>query len=130
VNRLVGFAFEDEFVRMAQANGYSAVRVHGNYAFDAVVAGKRVQCKRKNFAEHGKVRIAKGQHKYGADDWDVLALSFRDTLFLVPAKILVHGEWLRTTVYPHRLSLFENKWDVFMESVAREHQRERQQNLF
>ena len=124
MNRLVGFAFQEEFVCLAKANGFSAARVAGQHAFDAVVAGKRVQCKRKDFSENGKVRIAKGQHKYTADAWDVLALSFRGQLFIVPAKTLLRGEWLSTVVYPHKLSNFVDRWDVFNKGVECEQQRQ------
>jgi len=113
--RSFGFAFEEAFVADAKARGLTACRVPGVGAFDAVVNGYRVQCKRKEFADRdsGRVRIAKGQHRYKRGEWDVLALLFRDNLYLIPESLLVGGETLTTKITPWRYDAYRDAWEVF-----------------
>ena len=109
-----GFEFEEAFVSDAKARGLTACRIPGVGAFDAVVNGYRVQCKRKEFTDRGNVRIAKGQHRYRRGEWDVLALLFRDTLYLIPEPLLcINGETLRTTIMPWRYDAYRDNWGIF-----------------
>lgn len=109
-----GFAFESDFVQRAQQRGYKAHRVSGHRPHDAVVAGLRVQCKSKEFDEHGRVRIAKGQHKYSQGDWDVLALDFRGTLYLIPEnRLRASGGTLLTVIRPQKFRKWVDAWHVF-----------------
>jgi hypothetical protein len=113
--REYGFEFEEAFVVDAKARGLTACRIRGVAAFDAVVNGYRVQCKRKEFADRdgGGVRIAKGQHRYLRGEWDVLALLFRDMLYLIPEAILIRGETLATKIVPWRYDAYRDAWGIF-----------------
>ena len=114
MSRERGFAFESSFVQRANDRGYKARRVDGHKPHDAVVAGMRVQCKSKEFDEHGRVRIAKGQHKYKRGDWDVLALEFRGTLYLIPeSRLRTRGGTLLTVIRPRLYRQWIDAWHVF-----------------
>jgi hypothetical protein len=60
------------------------------------------------------VRVARGQKRYKSDDYDVLALNFRERLFFIPAAGLVMPSGtLATKVYLHKLLRYENYWSIF-----------------
>jgi hypothetical protein len=114
MSRERGFAFEREFVCMAQARGHNARRILGHKPHDAVVGGKRVQCKDKVFDEQGRVRIAKGQHKYKQGSWDVLALRWNGVLYLIPERLLrSKGGTMLTVIRPRFFRKWINAWHVF-----------------
>lgn len=114
MSRERGFAFEREFVDMARANGYAARRIYGHKPHDAVVGTKRVQCKDKLFHEHGRVRIARGQHKYKQGSWDVLALRFQGVLYLIPERLLRSGGGtMLTVIKPGSFRRWIDAWHVF-----------------
>jgi hypothetical protein len=114
MSRERGFAFERDFVSMALARGYSARRIHGHKPHDAVVSGKRVQCKDKVFDEQGRVRIAKGQHKYKQGAWDVLALRWNGVLYLIPERLLRRqGGTMVTVIRPRLFRKWIDAWHVF-----------------
>lgn len=114
MSRVQGFAFEKEFVAMAQARGYKARRIHGQRPHDAVVGSKRVQCKDKRFDEQGRVRIARGQHKYKRGAWDVLALRWNGDLYLIPESLLHStGGTLLTKICPRSFRKWIDAWHVF-----------------
>lgn len=128
MSRERGFAFESDFVRRAEERGYKAYRVGGHNPHDAVVGGLRVQCKSKEFDEQGRVRIAKGQHKYRRGDWDVLALDFRGTLYLIPEdRLRSRGGTLLTVIRPRLYRQWIDAWRVF-DGIAVSH--DPQQSLF
>lgn len=114
MSRERGFAFEADFVRLAKARGHTAYRIKGHKPHDVVVDGMRVQCKSKEFDEDGRVRIAKGQHKYRQGDWDVLALDFRGTLYLIPERLLCTRQGtLLTVIRPWEFRNWVDAWHVF-----------------
>lgn len=129
MSRERGFAFETDFVSQAHGRGHRAYRVKGHRPHDVVVDGVRVQCKSKVFDEHGRVRIAKGQKKYKWGDWDVLALEFRGTLYLIPEQLLRTAKGtLLTVIRPSRFRRWVDAWQVFSGDQLRNV--ERQQGLF
>ena len=112
--RSFGFAFEEAFVADAKARGLTACRIPGISPFDAMVNGYRVQCKRIDYSRrNGSVRISKSQHRYRRGEWDVLALLFRDNLYLIPESLLVRGETLTTKITPWRYDAYRDAWEVF-----------------
>lgn len=114
MSREAGFRWENEFVETARSHGLSARRIYGQKTFDAVVGSVRVQCKEKQFHEHGRVRIAKGQKKYRAGDWDVLALRFLGEKFFIPAHaLLMPGGTLKTVIRPAMFAKYKDAWSVF-----------------
>jgi hypothetical protein len=114
MSRVQGFAFEKEFVSMAKSRGLKARRVQGQRAHDALVESKRVQCKDKRFDEQGRVRIARGQHKYKRGAWDVLALRWKGDLYLIPERFLrAYGGTLLTVIRPRFFRKWINAWHVF-----------------
>lgn len=114
IPRDIGGKFEREFVALAHKKGYRAKEVTGHKPHDAVVSGVRVQCKEKQFHEQGRVRIAKGQKKYRVGDWDVLALRFRGTLYLIPERYLrMPGGTMKTVIKPSLFRRFIDAWVVF-----------------
>lgn len=120
MSRERGFAFESDFVRRATLRGHKAHRVCGHKPHDVVVDGVRVQCKSKQFDEQGRVRIAKGQKKYRRGDWDVLALDFRGTLYLIPEPILrTKSGTLLTVIRPRFFRRWIDAWQVFSHGGAR-----------
>ena len=117
MSRRQGFAFEREFVSLALSRGYEASRVPGLHTYDAFVAGKRVQCKDKQFDEEGRVRIARGQHRYRHGAWDVLALRWRGELYLIPEALLRSAaSTLLTVIRPDKFRKWIDKWEVFGEA--------------
>ena len=120
MSRERGFALESDFVRRAQIRGHKAHRVDGHKPHDVVVDGVRVQCKSKQFDEQGRVRIAKGQKKYRRGDWDVLALDFRGTLYLIPEPVLrTPGGTLLTVIRPCTFRRWIDAWHVFSQERLR-----------
>jgi hypothetical protein len=116
VSRRQGFAFEEEFVSLAVSRGYGAYRVPGLHTYDAFVAGKRVQCKDKQFDEDGRVRIARGQHRYHHGAWDILALRWRGELYLIPEGLLRSAaSTLLTVIRPDNFRNWIDAWAVFGE---------------
>lgn len=114
MSRERGFAFESDFVKLAAARGHKAFRVKGHKPHDVVVNGVRVQCKTKQFDEQGRVRIAKGQKKYRRGDWDVLALDFRGTLYLIPESLLRTARGtLLTVIRPRLFKKWIDAWQLF-----------------
>lgn len=114
MSRERGFKFEREFVAIAKSHGYKARRVDGHRPHDAVVGSKRVQCKDKSFDDHGRVRIARGQHKYKRGDWDVLALRWNGDLYLIPEQLLRStGSTLLTVIKPRAFRKWIDAWSVF-----------------
>lgn len=114
MSRERGFKFEREFVAMAKSRGYKARRVAGHRPHDALVGSKRVQCKDKSFDDHGRVRIARGQHKYTRGDWDVLALRWNGELYLIPEQLLRStGTTLLTVIKPRVFRKWVDAWQVF-----------------
>lgn len=112
--REIGSKFENEFVDLAARKGYSARRIFGTKPHDAVVQGLRVQCKEKAFHENGRVRIAKGQKSYRHGDWDVLALRFDGTLYLIPeCRLRMPGGTLKTVIKPRLFTCFIDAWSLF-----------------
>jgi len=112
--RSFGFAFEEAFVADAKARGLTACRIPGISPFDAVVNGYRVQCKRIDYSRrNGIVRISKSQHRYRRGEWDVLALLFRDNLYLIPESLLVRGEMLTKEIAPWRYDAYRDAWGIF-----------------
>lgn len=129
MSRERGFAFESDFVRRASDRGHKAFRVKGHKPHDVVVDGVRVQCKSKQFDEQGRVRIAKGQKKYRRGDWDVLALDFRGTLYLIPETLLRTSRGtLLTVIRPRFFRRWIEAWHVFSGKPLR--QENQQQTLF
>ena len=129
MSRERGFAFESDFVRRANDRGHKAFRVKGHKPHDVVVDGVRVQCKSKQFDEQGRVRIAKGQKKYRRGDWDVLALDFRGTLYLIPETLLRTSRGtLLTVIRPRFFRRWIEAWQVFSGKPLR--QENQQQTLF
>lgn len=129
MSREQGFAFESEFVQRAKHHGHKAFRVTGHRPHDVVVDGVRVQCKSKQFDENGRVRIAKGQKKYKRGDWDVLALDYRGTLYLIPETLLrTPRGTLLTVIKPTSFRKWVDAWHVFQGKQAPESLR--QQDLF
>lgn len=119
MSRERGFAFESDFVRQARDRGHKAFRVRGHRPHDVVVDGLRVQCKSKQFDEQGRVRVAKGQHKYKRGDWDVLALDYRGTLYLIPERLLrTPRGTLLTVIRPRFFKRWVDAWHVFDGSKA------------
>jgi len=120
LSRERGFAFESDFVCQASERGHRAFRVKGQKPHDVVVDGVRVQCKSKQFDEQGRVRIAKGQKKYRRGDWDVLALDFRGTLYLIPESILRTSKGtLLTVIRPRLFRKWIDAWEVFCDARLR-----------
>ena len=120
--RDIGRKFEEEFVRIANCNGYSARQIHGHKPHDAVVSGLRVQCKDKAFHEQGRVRIAKGQKRYRHGDWDVLALRFEGNLYLIPEhRLRMPGGTMKTVIRPRFFTRFIDAWSVF-DGAERQHE--------
>lgn len=114
MSRERGFAFESSFVQRAKERGLNARLISGHKPHDAVVAGLRVQCKSKEFDEEGRVRIAKGQHRYKQGDWDVLALDFKGTLYLIPeSRLRTSGTTLKTVIRPRFFKKWIDAWHVF-----------------
>jgi len=129
MSRERGFAFESDFVRRANDRGHRAFRVKGHKPHDVLVDGVRVQCKSKQFVDHGRVRIAKGQKKYRRGDWDVLALDFRGTLFLIPETLLRTSRGtLLTVIRPRFFRRWIEAWQVFSGKALQQH--DQQQTLF
>ncbi len=108
-----GFAFENEFVSLAKQRGFKARRVHGHKPHDALVGSLRVQCKDKLFDDKGRVRIARGQHRYAREAWDVLALRWKGDLYLIPEPLLRRGLTLLTVIRPQFFRRWINAWHVF-----------------
>lgn len=125
-----GKDWERDFVALAQESGYSARRVSGDRAHDAVVNGLKVQCKSITYERKGTVRIGKsygkGTRRYRRSDFDVLALNFRGTVFLIPAASAcgVEQRWPQS-IRLSRNWRYRNKWDVFDRGtqIPVEHQR-------
>jgi hypothetical protein len=114
MSRERGFAFEREFVEMANSRGYRAKRIPGHRQHDAVVGSVRVQCKDKFFDEQGRVRIARGQHKYKRGAWDILALRWKGELYLIPEQVLrAAGNTLLTVIRPRLFRKWIDAWHVF-----------------
>jgi len=73
-----------------------------------------VQCKDKSFDDNGRVRIARGQHKYKRGDWDVLALRWKGDLYLIPEQLLRStGSTLLTVIKPLAFCKWVDAWNVF-----------------
>jgi len=114
MSRERGFNFEREFVALAKSYGYRSRRVDGHRPYDAVVGSKRVQCKEKSFDDHGRVRVARGQHKYKRGDWDVLALRWKGDIYLIPEQFLRStGSTLLTVIKPLAFRKWIDAWSVF-----------------
>ena len=114
MSRERGFQFEQDFVAMARDRGYKARRIPGIRQHDAVVGSKTVQCKDKQFDEHGRVRIARGQKKYRRGAWDVLALRWKGDVYLIPEKLLrTANGTLLTVIRPRLFKRWINAWHVF-----------------
>lgn len=113
--REFGFEWEVEFVSLARQRGYQAQRAAKLLAHDAVVNGMTVQCKRRNYEDPcGGVRVARGQKRYAASDYDVMALNFRGRAFFIPSRVLVMPSGaLATKIYLRKLLCYENNWEVF-----------------
>lgn len=113
--RKFGFEWEVAFVELATHRGYEARRAEKLLSYDAVVNGKKVQCKRKEYEDPcGGVRVAKGQKRYALTDYDVLALNFRERMFFIPSVALVMPSGtLATKIYLRKLLEYEDNWDVF-----------------
>ena len=114
MSREIGLGWEDEFVSLAKRRGLAAFRVYGQMPHDAVVSGLKIQCKTKEFHEQGRVRIAKGQHKYRTGDWDILALRFTGTLYLMPEHLLrMPGGTYKTVIKPVEFRRYIDAWSLF-----------------
>lgn len=113
--REFGFQWERELVALAVSRGY-ACRLAGKLrSYDVLLNGKKVQCKRKDYEDPcGGVRVAKGQNKYKAHEYDVLALNFRGRMFFIPSTSLVMPTGtLATKIYLRKFLRYENNWSVF-----------------
>lgn len=116
--REFGFEWERQLIEMATSRGYRAVRAEKLREYDVVINGLKVQCKRKNYQDPcGGVRVAKGQKRYAAGDYDILALNFQGRLFFIPSHALqMPGGTMTTKLRLHKVLQYEDKWGVFSEA--------------
>jgi hypothetical protein len=108
-----GHAFEKLFCQMAKDRGFAVYRPRSVVLYDAVVQGKKVQCKNK-MSPSRRVMLRKGK-PYKQSDFDVLALNVAGRLLLIPvAKLLNDYGTVMTDLHDvYRFISYENKWSVF-----------------
>lgn len=125
-----GHAFEKLFCQMARDKGFAVYRPRSVVLYDAVVHGKKVQCKNKMSASR-RVMLRKGK-PYKQTDFDILALNVAGRLLLIPvAKLLNdHGTVMTDLHDVYRFIAYENRWSVFDSSGVEPLAQPEQMSLF
>lgn len=134
MSRSKGFSFEEEFVNEASARGIIAYRIYKSHPYDVVANGLRIQCKAKTIDSDKRIQIGKGQNLYRKDEWDILALKCRGTVYLIPASRLHSVRtvgFLKRKIHSFDIEQWRDRWDL-LETMRSQGscERESQKSLF
>jgi|LakMenEpi03Aug12_release.lakeMendotaPanAssembly.Ray.scaffolds.fasta_scaffold131917_2 hypothetical protein len=123
-----GYHFEKQFRAHCRQRGMTVSNKTMSSHVDLLVNGKRVQCKNLTPNAAGQVFLQPGQSTYYMpEDFDVLAMSCCDCLYLVPMQALpVTGGHVCIQVKPAALGEWIDRWDVLGDFVFTD----KQQTLF
>jgi hypothetical protein len=123
-----GYHFEKQFRAYCRQKGMTVSKKTLSSHVDLLVNGKRVQCKNLTPNATGQVFLQPGQSTYYMpEDFDVLALSCCDRLYLVPIQALpVTSGHVSIQVKHNSLGEWIDRWDVLGDFVYES----KQQTLF